>query len=262
MGSGCCAVLRGRFPLRSPHRCARARFYPRIRSRSSRGPVLHGGRGLRHRLSDRLCVLRCVNCSYSMGRNGIFDVFSIPSNRQSRPTAKQFQMWSAERTLLMRPVPRRRFFIAGRPRRFYMWYVVLMRYSWSLMAVSDVWLLCAWFCFESRAPLCLRSPMFRPSVRGSHDCSRDGFFSPLASLMCHLTNGAGHACLGSDFLSGLVQGCVSSGLWRGGLELRACRLWACRVCSSPQSFSSFVASPCFPSQGGCEESHPQDAEWH
>ena len=56
-------------------------FYPRIRSRSSRGPVLHGGRGLRHRPSDRLFVLRSVDGSDSMGRNGIFDVFSIPSNR-------------------------------------------------------------------------------------------------------------------------------------------------------------------------------------
>ena len=56
-------------------------FYPRIRSRSSRGPVLHGGKGLRHRPSDRLFVLRSVDGSDRMGRNGIFDVFSIPSNR-------------------------------------------------------------------------------------------------------------------------------------------------------------------------------------
>ena len=50
-------------------------------SRSSRGPELRGRRGLRDRPSDRLFVLRFVDGSDSMGRNGIFDVFSIPSNR-------------------------------------------------------------------------------------------------------------------------------------------------------------------------------------
>ena len=103
-------------------------FYPRIRSRSSRGPVLHGGRGLRHRPSDRLFVLRSVDGSDRSERHFRCVQYSIKSVVAANGQA--VQMVVTERSFSNESSSRRRVFIEGRLRRFHIWYVVLLWYSW------------------------------------------------------------------------------------------------------------------------------------